>query len=39
MTATTPSSARRYFDRRYREAGSPARAAAGKAYLKSDLRF
>jgi 3-methyladenine DNA glycosylase AlkD len=39
MTATTPSSARRFFDRRYRGTGSPARAAAGKAYLKSDLRF
>ncbi|HEV8656978.1 MAG TPA: DNA alkylation repair protein [Candidatus Limnocylindria bacterium] len=39
LTATTPSAARRFFERRYRAAGSPARAAAGKAYLKSDLRF
>ncbi len=39
MTASTPAAVRRFFERRYREAGSPARAAAGKAYLKSDLRF
>ena len=39
MTASTPKAARRFFERRYREAGSVARAAAGKAYLKSDLRF
>ena len=39
MTTTTPAAARRFFERRYREAGSPTRAAAGKAYLKSDLRF
>lgn len=39
LTATTPAAARRFFERRYREAGSAARAAAGKAYLKSDLRF
>jgi 3-methyladenine DNA glycosylase AlkD len=39
MTTTTPAAARRSFERRFREAGSPARAAAGKAYLKSDLRF
>ena len=39
MTAPTPGAARRYFARRYRAAGSAARAAAGKAYLKSDLRF
>ena len=39
MRAMTSTAARRFFERRYREAGSPARAAAGKAYLKSDLRF
>src|SRR5438034_2910359 len=39
MTARTPKAARRFFERRCREAGSVARAAAGKAYLKSDLRF
>src|ERR1700687_4881441 len=39
MTPATPTAARRFFERRYREAGSPTRAAAGKAYLKSDLRF
>ena len=39
MTASTPKAARRFFERRYREAGSVSRAAAGKAYLKSDLRF
>ncbi|MEP6694753.1 MAG: DNA alkylation repair protein [Chloroflexota bacterium] len=39
MTATTPSAARRFFERRYREAGSAARAAGSRAYLKSDLRF
>jgi 3-methyladenine DNA glycosylase AlkD len=39
MTASTPKAARRFFEGRYRKAGSVARAAAGKAYLKSDLRF
>ena len=39
MTASTPKAVRRFFDGRYRDAGSAARAAAGKAYLKSDLRF
>ena len=39
MTARTPKAARRFFERRYRAAGSRERAAAGKAYLKSDLRF
>jgi 3-methyladenine DNA glycosylase AlkD len=39
MTAPTPGAARRYFARRCRAAGSAPRAAAGKAYLKSDLRF
>ena len=39
MTTTTPTAARRFFERRYREAGTPARAAGTKAYLKSDLRF
>jgi 3-methyladenine DNA glycosylase AlkD len=39
MRTTTPTAARRFFEGRYRKAGSRARAAAGKAYLKSDLRF
>ena len=39
MTPATPPAARRFFERRYRDAGSRSRAAAGKAYLKSDLRF
>jgi 3-methyladenine DNA glycosylase AlkD len=39
VTAATPKGARRFFERRYRAAGSSARAAAGKAYLKSELRF
>jgi 3-methyladenine DNA glycosylase AlkD len=34
-----PASARRFFERRYRATGTPARAAGSKAYLKSDLRF
>ena len=38
MSGNTPAAARRFFERRYREAGSPARAATGKAYLKSELR-
>ena len=36
---TSPASARRFFERRYRAAGTPARAEGTKAYLKSDLRF
>ena len=36
---TAPATAGRFFERRYREAGTPARAAGSKAYLKSDLRF
>jgi 3-methyladenine DNA glycosylase AlkD len=39
MTSAAPTAARRFFERRYREAGSPKRAAGTKAYLKSDLRF
>ncbi len=39
MSVATPTAARRFFERRYREAGTPARAAGTKAYLKSDLRF
>jgi 3-methyladenine DNA glycosylase AlkD len=35
----TPAAARRFFERRYRAAGTPARAKGTKAYLKSDLRF
>jgi 3-methyladenine DNA glycosylase AlkD len=35
----TPAAARRFFERRYRAAGTPARARGTKAYLKSDLRF
>ena len=38
MTAG-PAAARRFFERRYRAAGTPARAAGSKAYLKSDLHF
>jgi 3-methyladenine DNA glycosylase AlkD len=34
-----PASARRFFERRFRAAGTSARAAGTKAYLKSDLRF
>jgi 3-methyladenine DNA glycosylase AlkD len=39
VPAANASAARRFFERRYREAGTPARAAGTKAYLKSDLRF
>jgi 3-methyladenine DNA glycosylase AlkD len=39
MTGATPTAARRFFERRFRDAGSPVRAAAGKAYLNSELRF
>ncbi|MDP9252759.1 MAG: DNA alkylation repair protein, partial [Chloroflexota bacterium] len=39
MSPPTPPAARRFFERRYREVGTPARAAGTKAYLKSDLRF
>jgi 3-methyladenine DNA glycosylase AlkD len=35
----SPAAARRFFERRYRAAGTPARAKGTKAYLKSDLRF
>jgi len=38
-TKSTPSAARRFFERRYREVGTAARAAQEKEYLKSDLRF
>jgi 3-methyladenine DNA glycosylase AlkD len=36
---TTPVAARRFFERRYRAAGTAARAGGSKAYLKSDLHF
>jgi 3-methyladenine DNA glycosylase AlkD len=39
VTAATPKAARRLFEQRYQAAGSAERAAATKAYLKSDLRF
>ena len=39
MVAATASAAKRFFERRYRAAGTPARAAGSKAYLRSDLRF
>jgi 3-methyladenine DNA glycosylase AlkD len=39
VPAARASAARRFFERRFREAGTPARAAGTKAYLKSDLRF
>ena len=39
MSATTPTAARRFFERRYREVGTAARGAQEKKYLKSDLRF
>jgi len=39
LSAATAGGARRFFERRYRAAGTPARAAGTKAYLKSDLRF
>jgi len=39
MTAATPKAARRFFEQRYRAAGSAKRAVGTKAYLKSDLRF
>jgi 3-methyladenine DNA glycosylase AlkD len=39
VTAATPKAARRFFDQRYRSAGSAKRAAGTKAYLKSELRF
>jgi 3-methyladenine DNA glycosylase AlkD len=39
VTAATPKAARRFFEQRYRAAGSAARAAGAKAYLKSELRF
>ena len=39
MTVPTAKAARRFFEQRYRAAGSAERAAGTKAYLKSDLRF
>jgi 3-methyladenine DNA glycosylase AlkD len=39
VTASTPTAARRFFERRYREVGTAARAAQEKKYLKSELRF
>ena len=39
MSAATPKAARRFFEQRYRAAGSAKRAVGTKAYLKSDLRF
>jgi 3-methyladenine DNA glycosylase AlkD len=39
VTAATPKAARRFFEQRYRAAGSAKRAVGTKAYLKSDLRF
>ena len=39
MTAASPKSARRFFEQRYRAAGSAKRAVGTKAYLKSELRF
>ena len=39
MAAATARDALRFFERRYRKAGTPARAAGTKAYLKSHLRF
>ena len=39
MTVATPKAARRFFERRYRAAGSAKRAVGTKAYLKSDMRF
>jgi hypothetical protein len=38
MTASTPKAVTAFLRGRYRDAGSAARAAAGKAYLKSDLK-
>jgi 3-methyladenine DNA glycosylase AlkD len=39
VTAASPTAAKRFFERRYRDAGTSTRAAGTKAYLKSDLRF
>lgn len=39
MSAATPKAARRFFEQRYRAAGSAKRAVGTKAYLKSELRF
>ena len=39
MTAAMPKAARRFFEQRYRAAGSAKRAAGTKAYLKSELSF
>jgi len=39
LSAATPKAARRFFEQRYRAAGSAKRAVGTKAYLKSELRF
>jgi 3-methyladenine DNA glycosylase AlkD len=39
VPAATASTARRFFESRYKKAGTARRAAGSKAYLKSDLRF
>jgi len=39
VTAVTAKAARRFFEQRYRAAGSAKSAVGTKAYLKSDLRF
>jgi 3-methyladenine DNA glycosylase AlkD len=39
VTAATPKAARRFFEQRYRAAGSAKRAVGTKAYLKSELSF
>jgi 3-methyladenine DNA glycosylase AlkD len=39
VTAVPPKVARRFFEQRYRAAGSAKRAVGTKAYLKSELRF
>jgi len=39
VTAAMPKAARRFFEQRYRAAGSAKRAAGTKAYLKSELSF
>ena len=38
-TTSSPASAAAFFHRRFREVGTPARAANDRAYLKSELRF
>jgi 3-methyladenine DNA glycosylase AlkD len=39
VTTASPKAARRFFEQRYRAAGSAKRAVGTKAYLKSELRF